>query len=305
MTDLVPDLSLDRDKFDGPGHCIYCQRCGPDIVLTDEHIYPYFMGGNVELLRSSCLKCNDIIHRIEGYCANRIMNGFRHHYNIHSRSKSRPITVPVRFTNNGRFDVRDVPFDEAPQILLLPEFEEPGILIDAPPSGIVVPKTMWLWTTDDFMTRAEKLRKPGDEAWTVIAGGDYGKLCRFIAKTALGSAVALLGYDSAKSPLTKIVLGEDKNVRHLIGGGHHPGVGPQIHFSAAVTTDSFAIGFQKLKRQGYPDLLSAELTFYRKHGSPTYIAIVGPAPTPELETIIRAPRKLNERKLDRNRDPAQ
>ena len=69
MVGIVPDLSLDRGKFDGLGHCIYCQRSGPDIVLTDEHIYPYFMGGNVELLQSSCLTCNEITKKIEGYCA--------------------------------------------------------------------------------------------------------------------------------------------------------------------------------------------------------------------------------------------
>ena len=240
-----------------------------------------------------------------GILCHRILNGFRHHYSIQSRSKSKPDKVAIQFTNKGKFETREIPFDEAPQILLLPEFDEPGILVDAPPSGVVVPKTMWLWTTGDFAERVEKMRKRDDEGWTVVAGGDYWKFCRLVAKIALGSAVAVLGYDSTLSPLGEIVRGKDKNVRYLIGGGHNPGTGTQIHFSEAISDENFAVGFQKLGREGYPDLLMAEITFYRKHGSPTYTAIVGLAPEPDLETIVRTPRNPNERKGDKNRDAAR
>lgn len=284
-------LSLDRDKYDGPGYCIYCLQRPPAVVLTDEHIYPFALGGNVQLLQCSCHQCNGITHRLDGYCANRIMFGFRHHYKIQSRTQPRPTSIPIRFKNKGRFEIREVPLEDAPLLLFLPEFEPPGILIEAAPSGVVVPKTMSLIASKDFTERAEKMRRPGDEEWSIEAGGDYSKLCRFIAKVALGGAVAILGYDSALSPLGKIILGQDKNVRYRVGGGHNPGVGPQVRFNDPITKEGFRIGFHKYAREGFPELLGADVTFFYEHGTPTYTAIVGPAPAADLETPDSRPTK--------------
>lgn len=168
-----PSVDATRGKYDAVGHCIYCQDSGPTVTLTSEHVVPYFMGGNVELLGSSCLKCNKITSRLDGYCANRVMHGFRHHYGIQSRTKSKPATVPVEFKTPHGMVTRHVAFKDAPKIMLLPVFDPPGMLIDAEPSGIVVPSSMTLWTTQDFKDRAEKMRQPGDESWNIASGGNY------------------------------------------------------------------------------------------------------------------------------------
>ncbi|WP_352916466.1 HNH endonuclease [Mesorhizobium sp. M1143] len=49
----------------GVGRCIYCDREPPQIRLTEEHIIPKGLGGNLILPGSSCERCAAITGRFE------------------------------------------------------------------------------------------------------------------------------------------------------------------------------------------------------------------------------------------------
>jgi hypothetical protein len=287
---LEVEDAVDHANYAGIGCCIYCGAIG--VKLTSEHVFPYFSGGTMELLDASCLECNRVTSRIDGYCANKVMHGFRHHYGIQSRTKSKPTTVTVQFrTQRGRED-REVPFDEAMQVLLMPEYDLPSVLIDGPRNGIVTPRSMNLWTTGDFTERAEKLRRPGDAGWTIVSGGNFELFLRFVAKTALSGAVALIGYDSRKSPLGPVVLGKDKAPRYYIGGDGTTPVGyVKVQTLPPISVERSNLGFQKwAKEDGFgPDLVAAEVRFFANSGMPTYYAIVGEAPDGNIEDLVRDP----------------
>lgn len=283
----IPFSLPPNTKIEGPGHCIYCGAAG--VALTSEHVIPFFTGGTMELLGSSCLACNKITSRIDGYCAYRIMHGFRHHHGISSRTKSKPNTVPVRFQTPSGKVVREVPFADAPKLMLLPEYDLPHMLTNGPRNGIVTPKSMTLWTTGDFADRVKKLQQPGDTGWSIDAGGNFELFLRFVAKTALSGAVAMLGYDSQKSPLGDVVLGKDKSVRYFVGGdGSKTGVPLERRF-ADLVSETTAIGFQKWQPpvEHQPELLAAEVTFFKESGMPTYYAVVGPSPPEDVETLAQ------------------
>ncbi|SRR5271163_282192 len=58
---------FEHKKFPATGECIYCGALGSEVELTDEHIVPYSLGGNVELLQASCKKCARVTGGLEGY----------------------------------------------------------------------------------------------------------------------------------------------------------------------------------------------------------------------------------------------
>ena len=143
----MPDaISMIRSHYQSPGRCIYCQATGPNLILTDEHIIPFFMGGVTELDDCSCTECNKITSYIDGYCANHIFHAFRHRIGVQSRTKSKPTTLKVFFeTAAGRVE-RVATFDDAPHLMVLPEFDPPGIItnteyFDEKPE----PQGYWHW----------------------------------------------------------------------------------------------------------------------------------------------------------------
>jgi len=57
----------------------------------------------------------------------------------------------------------------------------------------------------------------------------------------------------------------------------------------ALTSETTGLGFQRWQPSltGQPELLTAEVTFFKQSGMPTYYAIVGEAPPEDVETLIR------------------
>jgi hypothetical protein len=88
---------LERHKFTSPGECIYCGARGDEVELTDEHIIPFSLGGNAEILKASCKSCATITSELELHLGRQVLWDHRVHAKLPTRRpEGRPDTLPTR-----------------------------------------------------------------------------------------------------------------------------------------------------------------------------------------------------------------
>jgi hypothetical protein len=285
--------------FFGPvGRCIYCGSDGQRKGLRSEHVFPYFLGGNIELLEASCAECEKVTSFIEGHCANKIFSSFRTQKGLQTRRpKNRPTHFDLEYETPQGWVKRSIPAGQAPYALPLPEFKRPGILDSRTPTEGIETTTFSFLTNSDAAERAEKFRQPSDLGWRIpVATFQPAIFARFIAKIALSGAVALLNYDSSLSPLGPVVLGRDQRIGHFVGAEPKTTQGITVNHSPPVTDgmDRNHFGFQQWENNSTGrQIMTAEVSFLLAHGGGAirYLAFIGPGMDGQLESHIQAPRQ--------------
>lgn len=271
-------VELER-HYPSIGRCIYCQTELPPDALSDEHMIPFFLGGLSVMDHASCRRCAVITGQIETHMANRVFFMVRHKHGIQSRrKKKRPTHFNFTFLTPLGKEQRAIPIKDAPFFMVLPVYPLPGILLGKEPTAGIVPDTTTSWASRDFNELLQRAMRPGDRGYSAPIQYDVVKFARFIAKIALSSAVAMLGYDPRNSPLAGIVLGSDPNVGHYIGAeGDPPGPPTTSFHPPAGPMDRNRIGFQNVTN-GAHTLTLCEIQLLVKQGGPIkYMAIIGEA----------------------------
>ena len=111
----------------GGGICIYCGWDGGESGLHDEHIVPYALGGNTELLKASCSNCEAVTSYLDGYMANAVYGHFRVHLNLQSRSgHAEVLPTTVDFAHGKK--VFDLMTRDHPYFLNMPVWNPPGVM---------------------------------------------------------------------------------------------------------------------------------------------------------------------------------
>lgn len=114
-------------KFEYPpvGHCIYCGNAKN--VLTDEHIIPFGLNGNLVLPKSSCKKCAQITSKVELHVLRGFMENGRRAMGISSRHKNhkKSSSTPVKFImGEARLD-KEISIEDGFCTIHLPIFAAP------------------------------------------------------------------------------------------------------------------------------------------------------------------------------------
>lgn len=119
--------------YEPVNQCIYC---GSTHSLSDEHIIPYALNGNLVLPKASCKSCADITKQFEQTVARTIYGTFRNKNQFRTRrKKERPNYIPVYTTGeNGIQERIDVTVNDYPNIFLSIDAPPPGILENREPS---------------------------------------------------------------------------------------------------------------------------------------------------------------------------
>lgn len=115
--------------------CIYCDRS--DVDLTDEHIVPYGLGGNLILPKSSCKSCARVTGaEVEQICLRKTLIESRVKYNLPTRNKKdRPTTFRISIGEPPHQWSKDLPIDELPlRCWALPTYNFPGLLLQISPN---------------------------------------------------------------------------------------------------------------------------------------------------------------------------
>jgi HNH endonuclease len=125
-----------RERYGSFGRCIYCAT--KDVPLTDEHIIPESLGGDLIIEKASCDECQKQTHAFEGHACD-TYRGIRRQLNFPSKTKGKKAAIRNR---SERFildvDGRRVKVsaEEFPALLTSLTFSMPTVLFNLTPNEL-------------------------------------------------------------------------------------------------------------------------------------------------------------------------
>ena len=251
--------------------CIYCDTSVGK--LSDEHIIPFSLGGNLVLPKASCKECAKKTGTLEGYIGRHIFQDVRIEFNLPTRRpKERPTHLPLRegfSPSPAEAPIRLIPTKDYPGSLLLFIHEPPGILSGHPPDkpGTIQPFICQITDRD----RVENLKKQNIEA-KIYREIQPDLILRFLAKMALGVAVVACGLDGFIPFIRPLILTRDGNASHWIGGTTKQ----MDEFPPPISKEPLAHRVVAFRRDiGLEAHLLVQIQLFAFLGAPIYTAVVG------------------------------
>jgi hypothetical protein len=202
----MPDVLAIRTttRVSPVGYCIYC---GSKEDLSDEHVVPLALGGNVILPAASCPKCAAITSAFEG----KVLRGFMREGRTAGRfptrkPKERPTTLPLSIKRGNEMECITLPPVESPGFLQLPMLESAAFLVGRPPVNGIVPCGSELLA---FGKPPDKVAADlNTTAIQTSAKIDLAAFIRMLAKIGYSFAVAAQGpYPLDEVPVLPLILG--------------------------------------------------------------------------------------------------
>ena len=271
------------------GICIYCGATPALDALTDEHIFPYGLQGNLVLPKASCEDCARVINRdIEQPLLRKMLGPFRVNAGIQSRTKAKDrqkeFDVPIR-SADGNVRTMKLPAADTPIVVFGLQLPLAGILagrVDGP----VAPPFLLVMKSPN-MPQAAAAAELGKQEALQVAQLDYDAFMRFLAKVAHGFAAAQFGLDGFVHRLPSIILGRDVEGKpprvppnHLIGHDPHPK-------EESVGTITL-VGWDAKRPDGAP-LLGVSVDIFPPFDLPRYLVVVGePTRTPRASLMPKS-----------------
>lgn len=245
-------------RFNPVGECIYCGV--KNVQLTDEHIFPYALGGTNILPLASCKNCAQITSKFELDVLRNHLSQVRTKLNFPSRRSVFPSTLPITVKLGEDAKTFYLPKTEHPTMVSFLLYPLPGVLGgNAPEQGINVIGIQTYQVGGPSLE--ETLRSLGSKEVTFSEKFSGNNFERLLAKIAFGCAVAKFGIDFVRfSPLKSIILGVTDDSGRWIGCGRFvPESLAQLH----------VVSFEK--NHGW---LIAKVRLFARMTTPEYIVVV-------------------------------
>jgi len=244
------------------GFCIYCKRAG--LRLTDEHIFPYFMGGAHVIKNASCDDCARVTSRFELDVARELWGDARASFNSPSRrKKKRPkhIQQPDQY-NPGQTIL--IPMEEYPAPMVFYQMQKAGILQGLP--EIIDLSPQWALTSivDDEKIKnfIAKYGQPPTAKFRNVPNS----FARLLAKIAYGQILCSLDPEDFRPICLPYILGEKNNLSYIVGGcGNIPEPQPGI---------GYELKSHCIRSPGRL-LIISEIQFVSNCSTPNYHVVVG------------------------------
>lgn len=201
------------------GECVYC---GSVDGLTDEHIVPFGLGGNLILPDASCPGCAKITSLFE----RRVLRGFMHRARTTGnfqtrRPKERPQTHTVTLLRNDQIIETDVAVPDATALLHLPLLAPPQFFSGVTDTtGLTVRGLETLY----FGANPEEFVKGhGASGLQQTDSLDVNSFARMIAKIGYCYICATLGIPPrAEVPVLPFILGTRDDGSQWVGSVDYP-----------------------------------------------------------------------------------
>jgi hypothetical protein len=253
---------VDRKRYENVGLCIYCGATGG---LTDEHIIPYGLGGNLILPDSTCEPCAKITSGIERTILRGPFRPIRVVRGIQSRRRHRdaPTALPLKLRRGEEWETIYLPYDEYPLLLDFLVFDVPGRLDPEYQSGIRIRGHM----TFSFGPQPEEVMKRfGANDIRISQTHTPTAFAKMTAKVAYAMAVALGAIDPSRGRpnVVRSILGQTDDVGYWVGTITEPRrwIANVLH-SVAV------------ERDAEKGLLIGRVQYLTDTGTPQYGVILG------------------------------
>jgi hypothetical protein len=259
------------NRFGPVGRCIYClSEIAP---LTDEHIIPDGMNGDIILNEASCEICQIEINKsIENPAMNNFFRNIRYRMGMGSRRKNkRPKTLPLRVPIAGSdaskiegkinldlWEPKEVPYDEHLTMVSLLWLQPPGLLrgLSRGESENTPPIGTWVYSMVGQKSQTPVLISSKIDPFVQL---------KLIAKIAHGFAVYRYGLDGFAPYLTDFIRGKEfSDPNFFIGnefGPPQPPIKSPWHVKSSILT--------------HGQIILVRVRLFANIGSPTYVAAVG------------------------------
>lgn len=195
-----------------------CMYCGATEDLTDEHIIPLALWGDIILPKSSCKACAEITSKTERKVLKGFMQDMRNVANAPSRrKKKRPTSVErTLITPEGKSVQKNFGLDKTYSLLTVPTFSKATIFGgETIEEGINVSGHQQLSfgvNISDFLSNNSVQGIEGKDSIDVIS------FARLLAKIAYGMAVFYNGlFPREESPILPIILNQSNDVGFWAG----------------------------------------------------------------------------------------
>lgn len=259
-----------QKRLAGLGVCIYCNSSES---LSDEHVLPYAMGGQIVLRKASCPKCA----RVTGQLEQRLLRGhwwpYRKRLGLQTRNPdaSKELKSVRIHTANGETLDAKMPLESFVAAMIF-EFEPPSILSGSDTKGRPFAKNVGMKVLGELPTEAKigsvpvQLSTSNKVEFPVNFNSD--DLTRFLAKVAHGYAISkegLAAFDVLYLP--KYILGQTDGIMTYVGGYESPILAKTLPGG----------GYNRMMIRSRGDLLSVCLQFFVDRGDPPpiYEVVVG------------------------------
>jgi hypothetical protein len=282
----TPNTDASQIRLPAIGCCIYCFRKPPEVQLTDEHIIPDGLKGDIILLDASCCDCMKEIQKFEPLAINHLYRFPRGLLGIRSRKKRnrKPITFQYHPDSSGDI-VEHAAAAGMPWAMGVPGlFDRPGILRGCPPQEVIP------WTIHDFgeLAGIDQYGEPS----TLIHVGPFW---RTLAKIAHGYAVSVIGLERFKPYLHNYIResGECDQDGRFCDGSHltyYIGNIDESHWHRTYSLHSLEITETTVqvyhKYLFFKRLAVVYIQLFSVYGFPVYEIVVGEFTGPALDQKI-------------------
>jgi hypothetical protein len=201
------------------GYCIYCgTEQGP---ITDEHIIPLALNGNIVLPKASCETCADITKKFEQTVARTIYGPYRVKQGFRTRrKKDRPKALPLYTVDDKGAEIKiDTPIHDYPNIFIAIEAPPPGVLLGVKPTDRNPELKLSLKGDPAAVNRA--MDSLSIEQMITKHSFEWSAFFRQLAKIGHCYAFACTRGKKYESLLPDIILGKSQHLSHYVGGAGH------------------------------------------------------------------------------------
>lgn len=250
-------------KFDPVNYCIYCNDRSDN--LTDEHIVPFALGGNMVLPKSSCKKCAAKTSAYEGKTCQETLKYIRLRYGFPTRRpKKKPKTINIgTIEEQGRIGHKKIPVEEYAIGAFLLNCEHAGIRLGTPPDEDVFRHTVKCYPTDDLNKFKAKHNWDGKGTFR-FHPVDYAQT---IIKMCYSYVVAHIGTELFIPICTNYIVSTDKNVSYVFGQ-----VGENEPKKGITAAWNFEICIEKVHEIAY---IKCYFSMIPGMGTPIYEVFIG------------------------------
>lgn len=257
---------MDKHTYTAVGSCIYC---GSTNSLSDEHIIPYGLGGNLILPKSSCNKCASITSKSELKVMNGSMLAVRILREIQSRSNygKAPKTYPILLKFKNEIQEIQVSIENYPAIVSFPIFSEPNFweCNEGGMEGINLTGV----TNISFGSNPEDiLRKYSADSFSIPIRTDHPTdFARMVAKIAFSTAVAIGAFkknNHLNSYVLPAIVGKKDNIGRWVGTFKDPVISSKHHLHRVL-----------IHRDLENKLLIGDVQLFSDSDTPRYCVILG------------------------------
>jgi len=271
--------------------CIYCGRAPPDITLSDEHVIPDGLGGDLVLGQASCIDCAKMTNKFEQNFMVQGVGLARAGLGIKSRKgrrrKDPPRTFKV-YEGDGVIDIKYPPGPPVPPVAEITASEDMpwGITMIVPNDRAAMltgrpigqtKSTARVWNPPDMLQRVAKISN--SEKWGYKTILDPGKHYQTLAKIAYCYAVSVFGVDNINPYVLNFIKDSGNPYDEFIGLAEFV---PWPEFVFSKTIHWIGLSTQPIMKQNnagllipHPPLILVYIQLFARQRMPVFEIVAG------------------------------